>query len=142
MYVCEVYVAICRPHALHALRMIRLLLLSSSVHDNNRFSIKFAVNFFNVQQSSMNKSMKVKLGINIQQINRDKLSGGATCSRLQLPLKAATIHKSQGLTLGKAVVDIGSKEFCVGLTFVACSCVRCLDDLMFSPGFDFDRISI
>ena len=109
MYVCEVYVAIRRPHALHAMRMIRLLLLSSSVHDNNRFSIKFAVNFFNVQQSSMNKSMKVKLGINIQQINRDKLSGGATCSRLQLPLKltwAATIHKSQGLTLGKAVVDI------------------------------------
>ena len=93
----------------------------------------------------MNKSTKVKLGINIQQINRDKLSGGATCSRLQLPLKlawAATIHKSQGLTLGKAVLDIGSKEFCVGLTFVACSCVRCLDDLMFSPGFDFDRISI
>ena len=78
-------------------------------------------------------------------IRHSWMSGGATCSRLQLPLKlawAVTIHRSHGLTLGKAVVDIGSKEFCVGLTFVACSCVRCLDDLMFSPGFDFDRISI
>ena len=77
-------------------------------------------------------------------IRRSWMSGGATCSRLQLPLKlawAVTIHKSQGLTLGKAVVDIGSKEFCAGLTFVACSRVRCLSDLMFSPGFDFDRIS-
>ena len=32
-------------------------------------------------------------------------------------------------------------RFRMGLTFVACSCVRCLDDLMFSPGFDFDRMS-
>ena len=29
----------------------------------------------------------------------------------------------------------------MGLTFVACSRVRCLNDLTFTPGFDFDRIS-
>ena len=72
----------------------------------------------------MNKSTKVKLGINIQQINRDtELSGGATCSRLQLPLKltwAATIHKSLGLTLGKAVVDIGSKEIIMCGAHICC----------------------
>ena len=39
------------------------------------------------------------------------------------------------------MVDIGPKEFCAGLTFVACSRVRCLSDLMFSAGFDFGRIS-
>ena len=54
---------------------------------------------------------------------------------------AVTIHKAQGLTLSKAVIDVGSKEFCTGLTFVACSRVRSLTDLMFNPGFDFDRIS-
>ena len=47
---------------------------------------------------------------------------------------------SQGLTLTKTVIDVGSKEICAGLTFVACSHVRNLTDLMFSPGFDFDRI--
>ena len=55
------------------------------------------------------------------------MQGGVTCSRLQLPLKLAwaiTIHKAQGLTLDKAVINIGKKEFCAGLTFVAISRVR------------------
>ena len=54
---------------------------------------------------------------------------------------AVTIHKVQGITLRKAVIGVGSKEFCTGLTFVACSRLRSLTDLMFNPGFDFDRIS-
>ena len=44
----------------------------------------------------------------------------AHCSQLQLPLKLAlgvTIHKSQGLTLDKVVIDTGKKEFSAGLTF-------------------------
>ena len=52
-----------------------------------------------------------------------------------------TIHKAQGLTLSKAVIDVGLKEFCTGLTFVACTLVRSLTDLMFNPGFDFDRMA-
>ena len=49
---------------------------------------------------------------------------GQSCSRLQLRLKLAwaiTIHKSQDLTLDRAVINIGKKEFSTGLTFIACS---------------------
>ncbi|MCL7028421.1 hypothetical protein MKW94_024005 [Papaver nudicaule] len=69
-------------------------------------------------------------------------SSGVTCTRTQLPLIlcwAITVHKSQGLTLDQAVVDIGPKES-LGLTFVALSRTRKLKDLAFSPMFDFDRI--
>ena len=55
-------------------------------------------------------------------------------SRLQIPLKlawAVNIHKSQELTLNKVIVDIGKKEFFSGLTFVACSRVRQLKDILF-----------
>ena len=66
------------------------------------------------------------------------------CSRLQLPLKlawAVTIHKSQGLTLDKVVIDVGEREFSCGLTYVACSRVRQLTDFLFSPPFPFQRLS-
>lgn len=66
------------------------------------------------------------------------------CSRLQLPLKlawAVTIHKCQGMTLDKAVVDVGKKEFSAGLTFVACSRVRELKDLLFVPPFPYQRVA-
>lgn len=68
--------------------------------------------------------------------------GGQPCSRLQVPLKLAiTIHKAQGLTLDKVVLDIGQKEFSTGLTFVALSRVRKLSDLAFDPPFDYERLS-
>ena len=53
---------------------------------------------------------------------------GGHCSRLQLPLKlawAVTIHKSQGLTLDKVVIDVGKREFSTGLTFVQKSRTGC-----------------
>ena len=63
-------------------------------------------------------------------------STGGQCSRFQLPLKlawAVTTHKFQGLTLDKVVIDIGRGGFSTGLTFIACSRVRQLQDLLFSP---------
>ena len=69
---------------------------------------------------------------------------GVSCSRLQLPLKlawAVTIHKAQGLTLDKVVIDVGKKEFSTGLTFVACSRVRRLQDLLFDPPFPFQCVA-
>ena len=70
-------------------------------------------------------------------------SAGRQCSRLQLPIKlawAVTIHKSQGLTLYKVVIDVGKREFSTGLTFVACSRVRQLQDLLFTPPFPYQRL--
>ena len=62
------------------------------------------------------------------------------CSRLQLSLAwAITAHKSQGLTLPKVVIDLGKREFAAGLSFVAISRVRSLNDIIFKP-FDFSRL--
>lgn len=80
----------------------------------------------------------------ITPLRRTWFSSGSQCSRLQLPLKlawAVTIHKSQGLTLDKVVIDVGKREFKSGLPFVACSRVRNLSDLLFSPPFPFQCLA-
>jgi hypothetical protein len=49
---------------------------------------------------------------------------GKSLARTQLPLTMAwaiTIHKSQGLTLERVVVDLGHADFSSGLSFVAIS---------------------
>ena len=80
----------------------------------------------------------------ITPIRRNWSSLGGQCSRLQLQLKlawAVTIHKSQGLTLDKVVIDVGKKEFSCGLSFVACSRVRKLSDILFVPPFPLQRLT-
>ena len=62
--------------------------------------------------------------------------------RQQIPLRLAwalTIHKSQGLTLEKAWIDIGKKETTLGLTYVALSRVRNLSSLIIEP-MTFQRL--
>ena len=49
------------------------------------------------------------------------------------------MHKAQGQTLDKAVIDVGPKEACTGLTFVCLSRAKRLVDLMVEP-MSFDRI--
>ena len=64
------------------------------------------------------------------------------CSRLQVPICLAwaiTVHKSQGLTLQKAVLDLGKKEYAAGLSFVAISRVCTLQNILFRP-FSFEKI--
>ena len=63
--------------------------------------------------------------------------------RQQLPLTLAwalTIHKSQGMTLGKAWIDIGQKESTLGISYVAISRVRSLFSLIIEP-ISFERLS-
>ena len=66
-----------------------------------------------------------------------------SCFRLQLPLClawAVTVHKSQGLTLPKAVIDLENSEFAAGLSFVAISRVRALTDLLFDVAPSLERL--
>ena len=63
-------------------------------------------------------------------------------SRQQLPLLlryAITIHKCQGQTLKKAVVDIGKSELSAGCTFVAISRLPRLDCGLIQP-MPFERL--
>lgn len=56
--------------------------------------------------------------------------------RQQIPLKLSwsiTIHKSQGLTLDKAIIDLGKSERVAGLACVAISRVLRLSDLYMIP---------
>ena len=62
-------------------------------------------------------------------------------NKKQFPLKLAwglTIHKSQGLTLDKATINIGKQER-QGMTFTTISRVKYLAGLRFQPPFSFDR---
>ena len=49
-----------------------------------------------------------------------------------------TIHKSQGITLSKATINIGPRER-PGFTFVAISHVKSLEGLRIMPPFTYDR---
>ena len=87
-------------------------------------------------------SAKGKKVVPITPIRRSWEKNTRTCSRLQISLTlawAVTVHKSQGLTLLKAVIDLGKKEYASGLSFVAISRVYTLENILFKP-FSFDRL--
>lgn len=69
---------------------------------------------------------------------RANLGGGLALERVQLPFKlgyAVTIHSSQGMTLDKAVIDLGKKIFSQAQVYVALSRVRRLKGVYL---LDFD----
>ena len=68
---------------------------------------------------------------------------GKTGGREQLPLMlgwAITIHKSQGLSLTRAVVGLGEKEMSMGITYVGCSRVKSVRGLAFESSFPWERM--
>ncbi|KAN0079069.1 hypothetical protein V8E54_005582 [Elaphomyces granulatus] len=47
--------------------------------------------------------------------------------------------KAQGITVSRAVLNISSRDFTPGLTYVAVSRVKSLGGLLFEEAFDFER---
>jgi len=73
--------------------------------------------------------------------NSEKLPGIAI---KQVPLIyawAITIHKAQGLSLDRALIDIGAQIFECGQTYVALSRIKSLEGL-YLKGFDYTKIKI
>lgn len=63
-------------------------------------------------------------------------------TRIQFPIRltyATTIHKSQGSTLDRGVVDLGPSEKSLGLSFVALSRFKNINDFIIKP-FPFKRL--
>lgn len=74
---------------------------------------------------------------------RDFQMGNKACQRTQFPLTIAhaiTVHKSQGISVDKAAMDISTRDFSLGLTYVAVSRVRTLQDVMFDTAFDLSSL--
>ena len=87
-------------------------------------------------------SNKIPSLVPIAPVTISVYSGNSVHERQQLPLKLAwalTIHKSQGLTLPQAWVDIGKSEQTLGITYVALSRVKQLSSLIVEP-MTFDRL--
>ena len=64
-------------------------------------------------------------------------------SRTQFPIRLAyalTIHKGQGQALKRIIVELGKKEATLGLTFVALSRVKNVNDFLIHP-FPLDRLT-
>ena len=65
------------------------------------------------------------------------------CTRTQFPLTIAyaiTVHKSQGMTVARAVLDISAQDFQPGLSYVAVSRVKTLKGLLFDIPFDLSAL--
>ena len=67
-------------------------------------------------------------------VTRQWFKGKESCQRKALPLVpsyAITIHKAQGASLDSVIVDLGNREFAVGLCYTALSRCKCLQNLYF-----------
>lgn len=80
----------------------------------------------------------------ITAVTREFFFQNKPCWRRQFPLQlawAVTVHKAQGLTLEKVVLEISGREFSAGLIYTAISRVRSLKDILFEESFDFGKLS-
>ena len=67
----------------------------------------------------------------IFQSTREFVKGRSVCTRKQFPLTIAyaiTVHKSQGMTVDRAVLDVSARDFQPGLSYVNVSRVKTLKE--------------
>ena len=57
-----------------------------------------------------------------------------------IPSYAITIHKSQGQTLDKIILNIGEKKYASGLTYTALSRAKKIENIAFDPFPYINRI--
>ena len=73
----------------------------------------------------------------------DFFRANEACSRTQFPLVvsyAITVHKSQSITVDKAIIDLSSRDFQPGLSYVTLSLMKTLEGLMIDAPFDRESL--
>ena len=73
---------------------------------------------------------------------REFYCGNTVCTRIQFPLTnvyAITVHKAQGITVNKAVLDLSTCDFTPGLSYVAVFRVKTLQGILFDEPFDYEH---
>ncbi len=55
--------------------------------------------------------------------------------------QAITIHKSQGFTLLKVIMNLNKKDFIISLLYIAVSCVKIIKDIFFEFPFNLKRFA-
>ena len=73
--------------------------------------------------------------------NRQFEYKSVSCSWTQFPLRlvyAITVHKSQGMSLNVAFVNLAQKEHCMSLSYVAVSRIRMVPGVVVEKLFDFE----
>ena len=70
-----------------------------------------------------------------------KFQGGKRIQFPIVPAAACTVHKSQGLSFDEVFVDMGKNEYTPGLSFVALSRCRKLQNLYLKP-FSLERFKL
>ncbi|XP_070182372.1 uncharacterized protein [Littorina saxatilis] len=77
-------------------------------------------------------------------VRRTWFSNKVQCTRVMLPMilgYALSIHKLQGATLDKVILNAGPKEFALGLLFVGASRVKSFEGLALDPYPNYDRFA-
>jgi ATP-dependent exoDNAse (exonuclease V) alpha subunit len=121
-----------------AMGLLEQLLILSIRTTINHLTLEFE----NYRGSVFNGSLQ-PLCIPIYPITVTSQTEIGSHERQQLPLRLAwalTIHKSQGLTLPKAWIDIGKSERTAGVSYVAISRVKSLTSCVIEP-MTYERLT-